>query len=230
VLIRVNALGSAHIAADLRLCAGGPHAIVVPMLRHPDEVRAADRLIGEAESSCGIPPGSTGLVCMLETPRAVLKALDLLEASPRVVGAIFGPNDFIAATGARSIGPHGFEYHADVEVAHALVVAACAAAGVPSLTPVLTRLDDIAALEQEAARAYAHGYHGVIVVDPLQLAALRRASRPQPDAVAFAKGIVNAFETGEAEASRTYDGWFVYEGPFLTMARELLEAAGGDDT
>jgi citrate lyase subunit beta/citryl-CoA lyase len=229
VLVRTNALDSPEVDDDLALCRAGLAAFVAPMLRQVGDVQEMDRRIARAEAAAGLDAGRIGLVPMLETPRAVLKAIDLLEASPRVRGAVFGPNDYTAETGAGLISGGGFAYPADVGVAHALVVAAARAAGVWCMTPTLNRLGDLTELGRQARALYARGYDGVIVVEPKQVPVLREAVHPCAEDLAFAQGIVGAFDAASVTGTpRSHDGWFVYDGPFLATARAVVAAARSD--
>ena len=184
VFVRVNGPATAHGAADLRALAGAKCAgLVIPKIDTIDHVRA---VVGEA--------GSAPLVLLLETPRGVLRALDLAEACGASLAAIaFGAEDFRAGMAVDPVV-------SDPVVAfarHAVVIAA-AAAGVPAIDAPEMNLTDRELLRAHAARARAAGFAAKFAIHPSQLEIIHDAFAPSADLERWAERVTRAYEEGVA--------------------------------
>ena len=89
--IRVNGIGTEWHDDDLRgRGAAGPDAVVVPKVDSADEVR---RLVDALERAGA--PDHTKLWAMIETPVAILDALEIARASERLTVLVMGTNDLV---------------------------------------------------------------------------------------------------------------------------------------
>src|SRR5207244_835791 len=109
----------------------------------PDQVALVDRAATEHEREVGLPVGAIRFLVTIESPLGLLNALSLARSSPRVVGLMFGGEDF-----SRELGlPLRREGEAlDLLWARSSMVVAAAAAGVQSVDGVWTDLDDTTGL------------------------------------------------------------------------------------
>jgi citrate lyase subunit beta / citryl-CoA lyase len=225
-LVRMNIAASTDGPLDAELVAERPDGMVLPMARTPGDVLAADEMLTRAEQAAGLAPRTTPLLLMIETTAAVMDVTRLIAATPRVAGVIFGQADFVLDVDCAAVGRGGFSSSPVVDVAHGLVVFACAAAGVPSIAPAFVKAGDDEALEATIRKVYDMGYSGVIFGNPGAVHTARLARRPSDEDLSFARGVVGAAETaalaGSAVAS--YDGWFV-EGPYVESARRVVARA-----
>jgi citrate lyase subunit beta/citryl-CoA lyase len=99
LVVRVNGTGTPWHTEDLRAaCAAGPDAVLVPKVSSPDEVGRLARALADLGA-----PATTQLWAMLETPYAVLRALEICAASERLTVVVVGTNDLTADLAAERV-------------------------------------------------------------------------------------------------------------------------------
>jgi citrate lyase subunit beta/citryl-CoA lyase len=88
-IVRVNALATPWGQSDLAAAAvAGADAVLIPKVESADAVRQALAVLNDA----GAPP-DLPVWCMMETPRAMLRAEEIAEAHPRVGCLVMGTSD-----------------------------------------------------------------------------------------------------------------------------------------
>ena len=222
VFPRLNGIDTTWLEEDARALVGPDVAgVSVGKIRTPDDIRRVDALLAEAERARGIPVGRTRLIPWIETAAAVLDALRIATASPRVVALAFGAEDLTLDMGIRRSSDDS-----EVSVARSLTCLAAAAAGVPALdTPFFSFRDD-AALERNAEASKRIGFRGKFAIHPDQLATIQRVFSPSPEELEEARRVIAAFE----EAARLGRGSTSLEGrvvdvPVVERARALVASA-----
>lgn len=94
-VVRINGLDAPHYKKDIRVCvAAGADAIRIPKCETRDDAQLVAKLVDEAEKEYGRPEGSTLLMAAVETPRGVINALTVCEASERMMGIALGAGDY----------------------------------------------------------------------------------------------------------------------------------------
>ena len=89
IVVRVNALATAWGQADLAAVAAiGAHAVLIPKVESGDAVRQALAVLDDAGGLSNLP-----IWCMMETPRAMLRAEEIATADPRVGCLVMGTSD-----------------------------------------------------------------------------------------------------------------------------------------
>ena len=78
-------------------------AIMLPKVADAAQVRALDMLLTQIEKSNGLEVGRIGIEAQIETAEGLLNVRDIAFASPRIETIIFGPADFMASIGMRSL-------------------------------------------------------------------------------------------------------------------------------
>ncbi len=103
--VRVQPVASGMILRDLQAIMGPNVAgILLPKITRPEDVYAADAILGCVETELGLPVGRTMLYPILETADAIRNAYEIAMASPRVSymgGAISRFGDIAGAIGFR---------------------------------------------------------------------------------------------------------------------------------
>ncbi|OGS01279.1 MAG: hypothetical protein A3G41_05985 [Elusimicrobia bacterium RIFCSPLOWO2_12_FULL_59_9] len=209
VMVRVNA--APDLAADdLDAAAHSPVAAVfLPKVESAAQVRAAGKQLA---------PSAARLVAMLESPGAVLAAVDIAKAGGRLAGLAFGSEDYCGALGIAS-GKAALDWPAQL-LAAAARARGLAAFGVP--VP-LTEIADMEAFSRLLEKARAMGFTGCTCIHPRQVAAANRVYSPTADEIALAKEIIAAFDA----ALREGRGAFALHGrmidaPVVDQARATL--------
>ena len=188
VVVRVNALDTPWGEADLAAVAvAGPHAVLVPKIRGPEDVAAYDRALARA-------PAGTALWAMIETSLAILRleAIGAAARTTRLAAFVMGVNDLATETGARqSPGRQPFW------AALSLAVTAARAHGLAILDGVHNEIDDLAALEAVCRQGVDFGFDGKSLIHPSHLEICNRAFTPAENEVAWARAVIAAFAAPE---------------------------------
>lgn len=216
--VRVNPLDRGG-REDLRVVVGGrPHGICLPKTESPVEVAELAGFLYELEGRYGLP-FRLWIMPIIESPRGVLSAFQIAQASERVVCLAFGAEDYTREVGCNRT----FEA---LLWARSQIAAAAKAAGIQASDTVYSDLEDEAGLREETRRAKALGFDGKGAIHPLQIEPIHEEFAPSPKELAWAQGVVAAAE----EASRRGLGVVNYQGkmvdqPVLLRARRILALA-----
>lgn len=207
VFARVNDRESGHLLRDvLALTVEGIAGFVYPKSRSGQDVYFFDKLLETVEAERGITPGRFAVVPLIETTAAVLHAVDICRASPRVVAIAFGCEDFVADLG----GLHD-EAGRSLYTARALIALAARAAGVQAIDTVHIDVHDLAGLEQNLQLARELGFDGMLVLHPKEIEAVHRHLSPSPGQVEDAREMIRLSE----EAGRRQKGVAILKGKFI---------------
>ena len=209
LFVRVNPAPDERFLADVAAAVvAQASGIVLPKGSRPEDVR---RVPGEVPA----------ILVQIETARGVLRALDLAEADPRVIGLGFGGEDLSADLGVartREIG--------EFPTARSLVSLAAAAAGVSAIDTPWFDLGDPEGAGREARAARQLGFSGKFVIHPSHVAAVNEAFVPTDEEAMRARRIIEAFdaavETGSGIAK--LDGRMI-DMPVVVSARRVLARA-----
>ena len=210
LMVRVNSLPE-WFADDLKAAAQTPAAVIfLPKVESIEQVLAAERLLGASQAK---------LVAMLESPAAVLAAVEISRAGTRLAGLVFGSEDYCGVLGIASSAA-ALDWPAQM-VATAARARGLAAIGLPG--PV-AEIADIDAFTRLLEKAKAMGFTGCTCIHPKQVAAANKVYTPAAGEIALAKEIVSAFEA----ALREGKGAFALHGrmidaPIVDQARATLK-------
>lgn len=203
--VRVNAIGTPDLDEDLAaLPVGDIDALMIPKVERGAELAALDRRLEALEAATGRRT-PVRLVVSIETPRGMLNALEIAEASPRAVALFFGSGDYTAATGAAPTA-------AGLQVPRSLVVAAAGAAGLQAIDAAFfTAVKDPEATRADALAARELGFSGKLVFHPVQVAVANEVFSPTPEEIGWADRVVGAHRDAAAAGRGTamVDGTFV---------------------
>ena len=212
VVLRVNEPASDLGERDLEaLLAAGvrPDALMVPKVGDPDTLRALVRRLAPV-----LP--RLPLVVQIETARGLAAVDAVAVAVPDVAVLFFGAVDLSAELGC------AIEWDA-LLCARSRVVAAAALAGVDAMDTPFMDVGAPSRLDEEARAVRRLGFTGKAAIHPTQVAIIQEAFSPAPEAVAWARRIVAAYEAN-AGGVLLVDGQLV-ERPVIASARRILDAA-----
>lgn len=201
--IRLNAIDSSEHGADLE--ALGDVAcdyIVLPKVERAEEAARVASVLGKP------------VLAMIETPRGVLNAMAIAEASG-VAGLLAGANDLRAELKI----PYGRE---GLTFALQTIVLAARAAGIWAFDGVFNALDDPEGLAAECRHGRALGFDGKSLIHPNQIAIAAEAFGPDAAEIEEAHALIGA-ATGGAERFRGR----MIETMHVEQARALLERVNG---
>jgi citrate lyase subunit beta / citryl-CoA lyase len=147
--------------------------IVLPKVSGPDHVIWLDLLLGQVERDRGLPVGGIGIEAQIEDAAGLAQVDAIAAASPRLEALVFGPADFMASLGMRSLEigaqPAGYRGGDAFHYAHLRILVAARARGLQAIDGPYAAIHDTDGLRRAAASVAALGYDGKWVLHPGQV-------------------------------------------------------------
>jgi citrate lyase subunit beta-like protein len=220
-LARINSVGSGWEKDDIEaVLPHHPDGIVIPKVESFEQVEWASRIIEDAELKHGWKLNSIRILIGVETAKGILN-LKEIAAHPRLDAIIFGGEDFAA-----SIGAVRTKDAIELLYARQAVIVACAAYDLQALDIVTIDYKNLEALKVESEFGARLGFSGKQVIHPNQVPVVQEAFTPSAEAIAYARRIVETFETSQKEGKGAYalDGKMI-DMPLLKNAQKVLARA-----
>ncbi len=190
ILIRTNGLNTPWSYDDLVAVAKvGADAVLLPKVESAETVRQAESVL----VSHGAPPG-LAIWCMMETPRGMLHAEEIADASPRLGGLVMGTSDL-----AKDLQAQHTAMRLPLITALGLCMLAARAARVAILDGVYLDLNDHEGFVDSCRQGAELGFDGKTVIHPKQLAAANEAFAPSDDELRPSRRIIDAYAEAEVE-------------------------------
>lgn len=209
-IVRMNALDTPHWKEDIRVCvAGGADGIRIAKCESGKDVALVEEHVLAAEKEFGRPTGSTLLIAALESPRGVLNALEICEASERLFGVAISGGDFRKCM-QTSYQSDGIEMLA----ARGAILMAARAAHVQCFDTVFTDLDDWEGFRAEVVQNKKMGFDGKSIISPKQIAIVHEIFTPSEKEIRNAEKIVRAVRENADQGV----GVFTIDGKMLDIA------------
>jgi citrate lyase subunit beta / citryl-CoA lyase len=189
LVLRVNPLETAWGHADLACAATSPiDAVLLPKVEAAERVR----LVAELLHSFGAPP-RLALWCMIETPRGVLAAAEIADATPRVEALVLGTSDLTKDLHARETRDR-----LPLLTGLGLVLLAARAYGRAVLDGVHLDLADAEGFAAACRQGRELGFDGKTLIHPQQIEPANAAFSPTIEEVDGARRIIAAYAEGVA--------------------------------
>jgi citrate lyase subunit beta/citryl-CoA lyase len=223
VLVRINndpELMAEDIDASVH---PGLDGLSVPKAESPQQIAMLASQLDRLERLRGLPAGHVRLSLAFETPRGVLWAQEIAEASPRIVTMSVGPEDYCLELGVEP-SPDGIELL--YAVSRVVTIAKALGIQATGLLGSIAGFRDLGVFEAAALRSRQLGCVGAGCIHPDQVAVLNRVFTPDPAKVEYARQVAEAFEEGlrRGTASVNLDGKMV-DIPVYKRAQVILERA-----
>ncbi len=188
VWVRINSFESNLPAQDLEcVVCRHLHGIVYPNANAPDDIKKLDKELERIEKEADLPIGHLSIIPLVETPRGVLNAYAIARSSVRIVGLIFGCEDFLAELQGR----HGTD-EGPLQVPRAMVAMAARAAGIEPIDTPYVKVHDLAGLQSFARAGRDLGMSGMCALTPNQVPIINEAYTPTEDEVRMAREMLQA--------------------------------------
>jgi citrate lyase subunit beta/citryl-CoA lyase len=222
IIVRINSRDTGLTEKDIEAVASDElYGISVGKVESVEDVKYYDELLSQAEAHNSMQLGTLKLVLWIENAKAVLYAYQICRASPRVVAATFGAEDY-----TRDMGIQRSESGDELFFPRATVALGARAAGVVPLDTPYVKFRDIPGLEQDIRAVLRLGYKGKFAIHPVQLEPVNRLFGPQPDEVVYARKVVQAWDKAAAEGRGSIDlDGVMIDMPVVKRARDLLALA-----
>jgi len=201
VCVRINAWDTAWTVFDVVEVVGNAgerlEEVMLPKVQTAAEIVALDLLLTQVEAHAGLPAGHIGIEAQIETARGLINVEEICAASPRLETIIFGPADFMASIGMRSlvVGEQPPGYPADAY--HYILMRILVAARARNLQPIdgpYLQVRNAEGFRAAASRAAALGFDGKWVLHPDQIAAGNEIFSPSQADYDHAELILDAYD------------------------------------
>lgn len=227
VAVRINGTDSPWAYRDVIEIVerGGAHldALVLPKVSGPRQVGWLDVLLGQIELATGLPPGRISIEAQIEDARGLATVDQIAGASSRLAALVFGPADFMANLGMRSLRigaqPVGYSGGDAFHYAHLRILVAARAAGLQAIDGPYAAIGDLAGLTSAATSVAALGYDGKWVLHPDQIDPVNEAFSPSQDEYDRAGRILAAYD---AATSVQHRGAVMLDGEMIDEASRKL--------
>ena len=222
--VRINAVGHERMNADVEyVIRPALEGLAVPKVETPDQVNVVGKILDEREPKMGMVRGSVRLLLALESPRGLFNAYAIATSSPRVIGLMFGAEDF-----SRELSlPLRREGEAvDLIYARSAMVTAAAAAHVQAVDGVWPNFQDMEGLKKFALQSRRLGFSGMSLIHPAQIDAVNAAFTPTAEEVDYCRRVVQAFDDARArgEGAIAFGGQLL-DMPIVDRARQTIALA-----
>ena len=192
----------------------------------PEDVLQVSAILDEREKRVRLQRGSVRLLATIESARGLIQAAAIAASSPRLVGLMFGAEDFAMDLGMFNVrqGEAG-----DFLYARSALVVAAASAGLQTIDRVYLDIRNPTGLETDTRLARDLGFTGKALIHPAQIETVEKVFRPTDAEVEYARRVVAAFEAAEAEGAGAVavDGQMV-DLPVVERARRALQLVSED--
>jgi len=199
------------------------NAVVLPKVTGPGPVVWLDLLLSQVELAAGLPTGRIRIEAQIENAAGLAAADQIAVSSPRLAALVFGPADFMASLGMRSLRigaqPDGYVGGDAFHYAHMRILVAARTAGLQAIDGPYAAIGDSAGLTAAAASAAALGYDGKWVLHPDQIDPVNAAFSPGQDQYERAERILEAYEHATSVRQR---GAVMLDGEMIDEASRKL--------
>lgn len=190
ILIRTNGLNTPWGYDDLVAVASvGASAVLLPKVESAEMVRQAESVL----LSHGAP-SELAIWCMMETPRAMLHAEEIADASPRLGGLVMGTSDL-----AKDLQAQHTAMRLPLITSLGLCLLAARAARIAILDGVYLDLNDHDGFVDSCRQGAELGFDGKTLIHPKQIEAANEVFAPSDEEIELSRRIIEAFAAAEAE-------------------------------
>jgi citrate lyase subunit beta/citryl-CoA lyase len=220
VTVRINPIFSSFGLVDLKLMLDvEPDALVIPK-SEVESMKTVAGIINEFEAHQG-KQVKTKLLAIIESASGVEHINEILKTSPRIIGVMFGGEDYTSDMGiSRTSGGQEIEY------ARNRIAIACKVQGIDAIDTPFTDVDDHENLYLDACKAKDLGFSGKAAINPRQISVIHRAFTPEKAQIQYALRVLDAMSLAEKEGKGVFslDGRMV-DAPIIQRARRTVNLA-----
>jgi len=220
VFVRINPLDTGLTLKDLEgVACEEVDGFVYPMVYEPDDIKKFDAQLSLMETHLNLPKGHFSIIVLIETPQAVLKAFDIAKASDRVVGLLFGCEDYMAEMQSRYS-----KEEMSLFTPRSLMAMAARAAGVEPIDTPYVQIYDLEGLRRFASIGRDLGMSGMLVMSPRQIEVAHECYTPSQEEIDYAAEVVDAAAKAKKEGKGIVmvNNKFV-SPPTLKQSEKLLD-------
>lgn len=222
VIPRLNSLDTGLLDADLAAVVGPRiYGVSVGKINSAADIALISAKLDALERKAGLEVGNVKLLPWIETAQAIVNVYEICSASPRIIGAAFGAEDF-----TNDMGIERAEDESETFFARNAIAVAARAANVLALDTPYFSFRDPDGLRRNAQAARQIGFKGKFAIHPAQIDIINETFSPSPTEIEQARRVVEAFREAEriGRGSTSLDGKVV-DVPVVKRAEALLALA-----
>ncbi len=226
LFVRVNGLTTGLTDADLDgVMVAAPDGIVLPKAVGGQDVSHLGAKLAVREAEFGLEDGRTRIMAIAtENARGVFALGTFAGASHRLVALTWGGEDLSADVGAEGNRNERGDYTDPYRLARALTLFGATAAEVDAVDSVYTNFRDLEGLAAECRDARRDGFVAKMAIHPAQVPVINEAFTPSEEALARARGVIEAFARNPGAGVVGIEGEML-DRPHLTRAERLISRA-----
>lgn len=220
--VRIHPVGTRDIEADLSaVIRPGLDGLTLTKVHCPEDVSQVSAILAEREEQAGLEGESVRLLATIESARGLIQAPAIAASSPRLVGLMFGAEDFAMDLGLFNVRQGEAS---DFLYARSALAVAAASEGLQAIDRVYLDIRNPAGLEKDTQVARDLGFTGKALIHPAQIEVVEKVFHPTEVEVVHAQRVVAAFEAAEAAGAGAVavDGQMV-DLPVVERARRVLQ-------
>ena len=227
LLVRINGLDTGMTDADLdAVVPGRPDAIVFPKAEGGSSVVHLDAKLTAREAIHGLPEGSIKVLAQAVESAAGLFAIgSFRDASKRLIGMTWGPEDISAELGAETNRDEKGFLTEPYRLARNICLYGAAAAKLPAIETIYADFRNLDGLRRDTDEARRDGFAGRLAIHPAQVAVINEVFTPTAAQIEKAKMVVAAFAAKPGAGAVGIDGK-MFDRPHLIRAQNLLARSG----
>jgi citrate lyase subunit beta/citryl-CoA lyase len=198
---------------------------MLPKVADAGQIQALDLLLTQIEKTLGLEAGRIGIEAQIENARGLLNVDAIAGASSRLETIIFGPGDFMASVGMRSlvVGEQPPGYPADAyHYALMRILVAARAHDLQAIDGPYLQVRNADGFGAAARRAAALGFDGKWVLHPSQVPVVNEAFTPSSEDFERAVGILDAYARATGDERR---GAVMFGGEMIDEATRKMALA-----
>ena len=227
LFVRVNGLATGLTDADLDgVMPAGPDGIMLPKAVGGPDVSHLGAKLGVREAEFGLEDGITRIIAIAtENARGIFALGTFAAAGHRLSGLAWGGEDLSADIGAETNRSSDGLYADPYRLARALTLLGATAAEVDAIDSVFTNFRDLDGLAAECREARRDGFVAKMAIHPAQVPVINEAFTPTPEAIAWARSVVDAFASRPEAGVVGLHGEMI-DRPHLRRAERILQRIG----
>jgi citrate lyase subunit beta/citryl-CoA lyase len=228
LFVRINGLDTGMTDADLdAVIPGKPDAVVFPKAEGGRSVIHLDAKITAREAVSDLPEDSVMVLAQaVESAAGLFQAGTYRDASPRLIGLTWGPEDLAAELGAEANRDADGVLTEPYRLARSMCLFGAAAARLPAIETVYVDYRNEDGLRRDTEMARRDGFAGRLAIHPAQVPIINEVFTPTAEQIDKAQAVVAAFAAQPGAGAVGIDGK-MYDRPHLARAQALLERVKG---
>ena len=185
LLVRINGLDTGMTDADLdAIVPGKPDAIVFPKAEGGATVVHLDAKLTAREAIAGLPEGSIKILAQaVEIGRRPVPAGTYRDASTRLIGMTWGPEDLSAELGAEANRDEHGQLTEPYRLARTICLFGAAAAKLPAIETIYVDFRNLDGLRRDTEEARRDGFTGRLAIHPAQVAVINEVFTPTAEQI-----------------------------------------------